>query len=473
MKKYLIWAIFLLFICFSANAQMLDPGTDFFFVKIDSIVISGNKITRKALILRELDISKGDSVPSRTLTSTLERNRLRVINLGIFLFVSVEAVQGDDPQHAYLKIKVNEGWYWYPSPVFELADRNFNVWWKEFHHSFKRVNYGLDYTQKNVTGHADELNLTAVRGYNQRFNARYRTPALNKKQTLGIQLGASYSRTGEVAIKTVNNKLVFFSEPLGFAVRRLQLDAGISWRPGLLHTHTFALEHRKTTIADTIANELNPLFFVNGGTSQRHHSFIYNYHFDNRNVRAYPTKGWEIYLEARQNGLLPSDDINLLRLKTEVTKFTPLAKWLSVETAVRLRVSLPRNRPPYFNNQALGYGNDLVRGYEYFVMDGLDFGVLKTSLRARFLDHTFTYPAIIKKYWSRTTPIPVQLYLSFQNDVGYSNDPWFAAENPYTNRWLYACGVGLDIVLFYKIAAQVAWMHTATGENGFFVRTRL
>ena len=119
MKKYLFWAIFLLITCFSADAQTSDPGTEIFFVKIDSIVISGNKITRKALILRELDISKGDSVQRRMLTSTLDRNRLRVINLGIFLFVSVEAVNGDDPEHIYLNIKVNESWYWFPSPVFE------------------------------------------------------------------------------------------------------------------------------------------------------------------------------------------------------------------------------------------------------------------------------------------------------------------------------------------------------------------
>jgi hypothetical protein len=42
-----------------------------------------------------------------------------------------------------LLVDVNERWYTFPVPIFELSDRNFNEWWQNYNHDFRRVNYGL------------------------------------------------------------------------------------------------------------------------------------------------------------------------------------------------------------------------------------------------------------------------------------------------------------------------------------------
>lgn len=472
-KKNVFFALLLLFWSTTAVAQQEEKIAKDFFVKIDSITIEGNKRTRKALILRELEFTSGDSILVADLTGILERNRLRVLNLGIFSDASLTISNWEENHHTDLHIKVNEAWYWFPSPVFELVDRNFNVWWTEFNHSLKRANFGGDYTQYNFTGHADVLNLTATTGYNQRLHMRYRTPSLNKKQTLGLQFGASYSRTDEVAVKTEMNKLVFFSYPGDFAIRRLSFDVMLTWRPGLFYTHGLSLENRQNFIADTIIQEINPLFFSNGKSAQKHFSFAYTFNFDNRDIRPYPTKGWSFLFELRQNGLLPADDLFLTRVRLEVSKYTPFSSWLSLETGARIRFSLPRSRPPYFNNQALGYGSDLVRGYEYYVMDGLDLGVIKTSLRGRFVKRMIFFPDIVKARCNRCKPFEVKAYWSIQNDFGYANDPWFAFNNPLSNRVLYAYGIGLDIIMFYTKTMQISWMRTITGQSGIYVRTTL
>ncbi len=444
-----------------------------YFVKIDSISFEGLKKTRKSLILRELDIHLGDSVLTSDLDAVLLRNRNRVVNLQIFNEVVVTAANWPATNRVHLHIKVREAWYWFPSPVFELVDRNFNVWWKEYNGSLRRTNIGGDYTQKNFTGFADIFGVTATAGYNQRFSLRYSTPTINKKQTLGLVASLNYSRTRELAVSTLDNKLVFFSNPDFYAVRRFLGDVSVSWRPGLLNFHAFTLEYRHNRIADTIANDINPRFFAPGVTRQQHMSFVYAHIFDSRNIRSYPTKGLYTYSEFRQNGLLPTDDLFLSRFRLEVNRYAELNRWLSIETAFRLRFSLPRSRPPYFNNNALGYLGDLVRGYEYYVMDGLDFGTIKTSVRGKFFDRTLYYPKFIKKVCKRCKGIGTELYMSVLNDAGYANDPWFGAKNPLSNRLLYATGIGLDIVLYKRTPFQIAWMRTVTGQTGVFFRSRI
>jgi len=472
-KKSFFLVLFLISRLLEVSGQAELSQVKDFFVKIDSITIEGNKRTRKALILRELEFAPGDSILFSELPHVLERNRLRVLNLSIFSDASMLVSPPENADHISLQIKVNESWYWFPSPVFELVDRNFNVWWKEFDHSLKRTNIGADYTQYNFTGHADVINLTATTGYNQRFNLRYRTPVLNKKQTLGLQFGASYSRTKEVAVKTENNKLVFFSHPTDFSIKRLSFDATLTWRPGLLRTFGLTLERRHNFVADTIVQEINPDFFLNGQTVQKHFSLIGSYNFDNRDIRPYPMNGWYLQVELRQNGLLPSDDLFLTRARVEVNKYTKLNDWFSLETGLRFRYSLPRSQPPYFNNQALGYGSDVVRGYEYFVVDGLDLGVIKTSLRAKMIKRMISFPDVVTTRCKRCKPFEVKAYLSLQNDFGYANDPWYSAGNPMTNSVLYAYGVGLDVIMFYIRSVQVAWMRTITGQSGFYVRTTI
>lgn len=472
-KNRRFFTLILLFWCTRLFAQNNMDSVQIFFVKIDSIVVEGNKITRKPLILRELDIQPGDSIAVDELDKILLRNRNRVVNLQIFNDVTFVVSRWNSRDHVSLRLKVREAWYWFPSPVFELVDRNFNVWWTEFNRSLKRTNYGGDYTQKNITGHADIMSLTATAGYNQRFSARYLTPTINRKQTIGMQLAFTYARTREVAVRTLNNKLVFFSNPEIYAIQRYTGELSLTWRPGLFHFHSFLLEHRYTRIADTIANEINPDFFAPGVTTQQHNSFVYTHSFDNRDIRAYPMHGWNTLFEFRQNGLLPGDDLFLSRLRFEASKFTSFNKWLSLETGIRLRYSLPRRQPPYFNNQSLGYGADLVRGYEYYVMDGLDLGVVKTSVRAKFFNRDIHYPKLIKKVCSRCKFIGTEAYISILNDFGYAYDPWFFNNNALTNRPLYATGVGLDLVFYKRSPMQIAWMQTVTGQQGVFFRTRL
>jgi len=469
-KILVIKCLFLLLLATPIFAQQSDSViTAPQFSHIENITITGNRKTKSRIILRELEFAVGDSVAIADLDATLTRNQLRLMNTGLFTSaeIAVDTINTQLPQHLYIKITLVETWYIYPVPLFELADRNFNVWWKEFHRSLRRVNYGLDLSYFNLTGHADALKVKGQFGYNNKYELSYRFPPLNARGTIGIQTSVAYSRTHEVSYLTTGNKVLFYRNTEKWMFEQLAATGNFFWRPKLLTTHTFILEYRDNRIDDTISRFLNPDFFLDGKTRQKHASLVYNFQTDHRDIRPFPLHGWNLVLELRQNGLLPTDDLHLTRFFAEYGHYFSFDKRWSLETIVKGRTSLPRRQVPYYNNQALGYGGSFVRGYEYFVADGLDYALLKTAIRFNLIDRSFKFGK-----WMPLKPFkvfPLKVYLAFNNDTGYANDPWYAATNPGSNRWLYGYGIGLNFVAYYDKTARLEYSWNDLGQGGFYL----
>ncbi len=438
------------------------------FVFIQKILIEGNKKTKAGTILRELQFAEGDSLPVGGLPAALERNRLLLLNLGVFTEANISVTEWGDSSQVNILVRVTEGWYVYPVPILSLSDRNFNVWWNEFNRSFKRVNYGLDWSQLNLTGRADALKAKVQFGFTNRYELSYRSPGLNRNRTLGLEASLSYSRAHELAYGTEANKLLFLRVRETWQIEQILAAVTLISRPKLFKSQSFTLEYRDNRVSDTIAKVLNPDYFLKGSTHQRHFSAVYSQTFDYRDFRPYPLKGWRAVVEIRKNGLLPSDDLQIFRAFAEWNQYFSFNKRLSIELVGKVRTSLPRRKPPQSNNQALGYGGNLVRGYDYYVVDGLDFGVLRTSWHLRVFEGQFHLGKFmpVKAY----RKLPIKIYLAFNNDLGYANDPHYAATNPLANRLLYGYGPGLDFVLYYDKSIRCEWTWNDLGEGGFFLR---
>lgn len=462
--------IFLLLFCplaLAAQTTELIPPT---YIYIDNIKIEGNRKTKAARILRELDFAPGDSILMSALGATLNRNRLFLMNTGLFSEAKINVRNWYEDNCVDLLLVLDESWYLFPIPVFSLADRNFNVWWQEFDRDLRRVNYGLDLYHFNLTGQGDEARAAIQLGYAQKIDLNYKRPGINREQTLGFKASFLHSRQRETFYKTEGNKLLFRFDPNNFISKRVLASAGLVWRPKLFTWHTFTLERHENHVADTVARELNPDFFLHGNTRQKHWSLIYTLLRDRRDIRPYPLRGWRGLVELRVNGLLPSDDLRLSRLLVEGSKYFSFSEKWSLETIAVGRTSFPRRKIPYFNNQALGYGGNYVRGYEYYVADGLDFALLKTGLHYRIVNHTINL--------GRSMPLknyrmfPLKVYLALNNDLGRSNDPHYSAGNPLSNRLLRGHGFGLDFVAYYTRVVQIEWSRNDRGESGIFVHIR-
>lgn len=463
--RFLLWAIVLAGqgVPLYAQQRVAPPA----YVVIDTVTLEGNRKTKPYLILRELEFAPGDTLPVADLGETLERNRLRLMNTGLFSLSELRLDTLPPGNRLALHFRFVEMWYLYPIPLFELADRNFNVWWSEFDRSLKRVNYGISWTHLNLSGHADVLKINLNFGYSNRYEIVYERPWLNRRQTLGFRVATGFSRNHELAYTTDGNKQLFYVNPAKWQLTRYYANASLRWRPKLLTTHNLTAEYHFNRVADSIATEVNPDFFLNGRREQRHFSLIYRFAVDRRDIRPYPLSGWLASLDLRQNGLFPNDDIHLFRATGELKKYFAFTPYLSLETILKGRVVLPRRKPPFYNNQALGYGNDFVRGYEFFVMDGMDYGFLRSSVHLQLFNRTFNMGKFMPVKAFRVMPLKV--YFSINNDTGYANDPYYASGNPLSNRWLYGYGLGLDIVAYYDKVFKFEWSWKGPGGGGFYL----
>ena len=94
----------------------------------DQIVLIGNKITKPRIILRELTFKKGDTITLGEIDQRIKRSEENLQNTSLFHSVKITWIQDNDRVNFY--IVVTERWYIFPLPIFEVAERNFNVWWE-------------------------------------------------------------------------------------------------------------------------------------------------------------------------------------------------------------------------------------------------------------------------------------------------------------------------------------------------------
>lgn len=441
------------------------------FVHVDAIFIDGNKKTKEEIILRELQFKVGDSIEVSNLPKVLEQSKQLVMNTSLFNKATFRTEANRlFPTHLTIYITVDEAWYMYPVPYFELADRNFNVWWVEQKRSLQRVNFGTDFTHTNFSGRADRFKFGAKYGYTQSYFTSYSLPYVNAKQTLGVSAEISYARNREVNYATDGNKQLFFRADK-FLYTRFRTQVGVTYRPGLRALHQFYLSYRQNSIEDSIAESLNPYFFQYQENFQRYLSFAYQFTYDTRDVRPYPMSGKYLSVRLERDGLGFFNDRNALTLFGYFDRYFSLSPRLSAGIKTGVKLSIIRSRQPYSDNRALGFGKNYLHGYDYYVIDGMDMGYLKTNLRFKLLEHRFDFGKIVPIKQFRA--MPVKVFLGMNNDFGFVHEPYQEFNNPLVNRMLWGGGFGLDFVFFYDKVLQVEYSFNHLLEKGLFLHLNL
>ena len=454
---------FLCFLPFLSSAQIIT---------VDSISLIGNRKTKRHVILRELNFKIGDTLNLDKITERFEENRLLLFNTGIFREADFNVKNWDtESKKAHLELTLAEAIAIIPVPIFELADRNFNVWWKEMDRDLKRINYGLILYYSNLTGHRDRLKMTGQWGYTRKGEIDYKIPGVNKSQTIGLGFNVLVARNQEVPFRALDNRLEFFRSEDTFLFNRFRSSLRAFYRPKLFSSHNFELFYHNNSIDEQVKTDLNPDFFGNDKVRLSYFAFQYDFISDKRDIKPYPTKGYLFSTTLRKDGLGLTKDRNSLHLTSRYAKYFPLNKRFSIETIVQGRYSFIRKQQPYYDMKALGFNQDYIRGYEFYVIDGLDYIYQKTALRFEIFNRDINF--------GKLSPIeafkrmPTRVYLNLNNDLGYTNDPYFNVGNPLNNSLLWGRGIGLDIIVYYAVVIQMEYSINRLGEEGFFLHLRV
>jgi len=158
---------------------------------------------------------------------------------------------------------------------------------------------------------------------------------------------------------------------------------------------------------------------------------------------------------------------NGMYASVQYTQYLPIVRRLNLELIGKGRTALIREFQPYNNYWAMGYGDDFLRGFEFYVVDGLDYAYLKSSFRLNLLDLQVNWGRYM--FIPQFRVMPFQVYFTVNNDVAYVNDPQTAEINPLGNRWLWGGGFGLDFLFYNDKVIQIQYSFNDLGENGLFL----
>ena len=464
------WAFAVLFLtCLSARAARLEEisatdSTEMLY--LNKAIIIGNKKTLDRIILRELTLKPGDSVARYELEKTLARDKNRIYNLRIFHTVKLRALELPDKSFDLL-IELEERWYTFPIPIFELSDRNFNEWWQNYDHQFNRVNYGVRLYQYNFRGRNETIRLTGQFGFTKKFDLIYRIPYLDKKQKQGLTLEMNFSEPKNLAYRTVDHKLAFLS---GKETLRQKFGFSIMYtlRKTFYDTHNITVEYDNGTIADTI-QILNPHYYALGKNTQWYSSLGYNFIAEHRDVVAYPLKGYQAMVGIKQFGLGLGEKVNQTVFTASFAYHKDLRKKFYFSNFTSAYLATPSSTPPYSLFFGQGYKRLFVRGYEIYVIEGPGYVLNKTTFKKRIFQHTYRLDDMP---WEQFQHFPVSIYLKAYADFGYTkNYPYYAKRNENTmrsNRLIGGAGLGLDFVTAYDSIFRVEYTATLEGAHGFF-----
>jgi hypothetical protein len=138
---------------------------------------------------------------------------------------------------------------------------------------------------------------------------------------------------------------------------------------------------------------------------------------------------------------------------------------------VRGMVSFPVEQP-YNLQRGLGYFQEIVRGNEYFVVDGQQYLLLKNEYKFRVF--SFRMSDILKnKGPAMMNAIPFSIFLKTFFDAGYVKDRFWTEGNTLRNQWLYGWGAGIDIVTYNNSMLRIEYAFNRKLQKGLYLHFEL
>ncbi len=402
---------------------------------VREVIIRGNVRTQPQIILREMGLRPG----VRLSDEGLLRDRERVYNLQLFNRVDVDAHQRGDSADVY--VTVDERWYIYPYPVFDLV-----------HRDPKKLVYGVGVTHQNLAGLNQKLFFEGVLGYDQWAMGTYRNPRFLGMEDLSFQgkvgyfdqhplsrdSAVEYRQVAAVAGSSVGKRFGFYES--------VTAGAGIE----LWDVPLPALPLRQAgdgAVHRTASSNGRDLFLT---------AYV-QYVFDRRNLREYPTEGAFFSAVLSKDGFGESQ-VNLTHIGMDARRYDPVIDDLVLASRVYGRWTNGGVVPTY-RHVFFGY-EERLRGSFLTVREGER--QVGGNLELRF-------PLLSPRYYeARFIPMPqfsvlrYGLYLGLFVDAGAV---WYRTQSFASAPWAGGAGAGLHFILPYGLTVRTEWAVDRTGNG--------
>ena len=358
---------------FSTDKATLIADSGALF-SIKEISIEGNKRTRDATILRELSFQENQSYPLNVIINKFIDAKEQVMNTGLFrnVVVSLRSLRDHD---VYVRVDVEEKWYFYPLPFVKVVDNKFSKWWNDKQHSLDQLDYGIRLTRYNLSGRNDKLFVYLMDGYTIQIALNYNSLYLDNDLKWYASLFFATGKERDVNYITINNKQVTVRNHDEYLHRFTQVAADVTYRPAIKTRHTFSIGYIYDVVADTIY-KLNQNF-SSSERALKYPTLSYTLSYSNLDFNPYPTKGFESEGSLGKTGL--NGTVNMWQLTAKATSSWHLDEknFFNLKAVGILKLPF---KQPYIRQQFIGYDDLFLQGYENYVIDGVAGGHVKASI---------------------------------------------------------------------------------------------
>ncbi|MBK7225551.1 MAG: hypothetical protein IPH96_09115 [Saprospiraceae bacterium] len=441
------------------------------YIIVDSIKIVGTVRTKDWVIRQEARIYEGDTLSFERLNKRIDEIKIDLKRTNLFSHVELTyQLEYTKEYHIVLTILLDENWLLFPAVIFEIADRNFNVWWKEQNHSFSRINVGAKLFHYNITGRKDRLRLLAHTGYTNKIEASYEYPFISKRYNIGLKISALYSQNKELVYKSIENKSLFFKDENNVIFQRQRYSISLRHRPNRRWISGLNIESNHNSIDTAVARQ-NPNYFLNGNSKQHFTSINYVIEYSTKDLNSRPKKGTSYSVQIEKIGIPGIEKYNLLHSIQKYSWTKPIARKVFYNINIQSKQAWIRHKEYPFNLYiGLGYNNDLVFGYEYYVIDGLDYFTIDNALRIPI----FTYKKSFFKVLKGEPKIKIKMDFDYLVSIayGYVNDPYYKEENQLSNTNLGSISTGLGLVVNEAINIRIQGSINHKMEAGLFIHSK-
>jgi len=449
------------------------------YVKIAGIEITGNKLTKPRIILRELDFKTGDSLAtfqkgkrvnfsdrnfypgdSSELRLLMNYSRENLINTKLFLTVDLSLQKVRDNQYKLL-IDVNERHYWWLFPIAKLNAPNFNEWLRDI--QWSDLSMGLFFSHNNLFGLNHQTSIIALAGKSWAVAFGYKIPWIGKGEKIGLTMTAGYANMYTVEYASVDNKRQMLYAPN--STQDVKVGVKLTLRPGLYNYGTAHLTGDFITISDSLW-KLDSNYLAGFRKTNMSLSLYADYYYDSRNCKNYPLKGNLLRVFINKVGLgVFSKDINLFYYGIDFHFYQTLSRKWYVAEMFKAENSAGQNAPYYYQLN-MTHDKDFIRGFDLYTLKGDQMYYCRNNIKYELIK-----PNVKKtkegQEKSKFKAIQYAFYLNAFADAGYVVNK-FTSNNPYDNKLLMSWGLGLDFVTYYDLVIRFEYAFTSIGTNGFF-----
>lgn len=435
------------------------PESDVTFT-IREISIGGHKRTRKSTILRELPFKEGEAYLLPEIIEKLELAKRQVMNTTLFRNVVV-TLRSLQEKEVYIRVEVEERWYFYPELFIRVANGTFSQW-NERGRKIEHLNYGLKLSQLNFSGRGDRMHLHFAEGYTKKIALQYQGFFLDKELKWSSSINFTYGKNREINYATENNKLLPIRNPDGYLYEFIQSSVDVRYRPAIKTWHTFTLGYNYNRIADTVI-KLNAFY----APARNNFSFpyiTYNVRFLDYDFNPYPTRGRGGTVSLHKGGF--GGPVNLWELAVKGSNFWSLGQksYFSINAGGVLKLPF---KQPYITQSFLGYGDAYLQGYENYIIDGVAGGYARATIGYNLLKTAINLPTI--KLLKSLRAVPLRVYAKSYVNTGYAHNPNITLRNELNDRMLYSGGFGLDFIIFADMVIKFEWSFNQLGQNALYL----